>query len=366
MCRKIFKTAVFFLLAAVWACNGLVIVNDPHGQLFVKVTKRTPYGVNTRSMDVDSFVFILTTSEGDTLCNSTVGEITGEPLSLKQGTYYITVFNELFTVPAFEKPFYYKQTEVDVVAGSICEAFIVCTQNNAGVRVLFTESFMNSNPGSFMTVIAPDGELSYDTTTEHKWGYYNPGPVTLMLYRNNIPSRSYERSVDANYMYTFLVGTPDTLTQYVEPSFSISVDTARVWNYGIWDDEDYGKNGVANGLAQETAFSISQARTLPDNTANIWVYGYIAGYYKSQKFIPGSEIEDWDSVQASCLALAEDPKETEKANTFSIELLEGSLRNAINLKDHPDHLYKKIWIKGTTSVSYQGVYGLKNPKDYSW
>ena len=314
MCRKIFKTAVFFLLAAVWACNGLVIVNDPHGQLFVKVTKRTPYGVNTRSMDVDSFVFILTTSEGDTLCNSTVGEITGEPLSLKQGTYYITVFNELFTVPAFEKPFYYKQTEVDVVAGSICEAFIVCTQNNAGVRVLFTESFMNSNPGSFMTVIAPDG------------GCHTTPQLNIM---GLLQSRRYPHVVQKQYPYPVRTKDPSTLTIcilfWLVLGYTDTICRALYFQFLLilpglelrhLDDVDY-EEWSANGLAQETAFSI-RARTLPDNTANIWVYGYIAGYYKSQKFIPGSEIEDWDSVQPAALRWQRSQR-NRKANTFSIE-----------------------------------------------
>lgn len=370
MCRKILKMAGFLLLLATWACNGLVVVNDPYGQLFVKVTTRTPYGVQTKSLDEDSYVFILTNAEGDTLYNSTVGEVTGEPFSLRQGTYTITVFNEWFTVPAFEKPFYYNQTEVDVVAGSACNASIICTQHNVGVRVLFTENYLSSNPVSHMTVTGSDGELLFEKTTEHLWGYYNPGPVILMLYKNNIQSRSFERTIDANHMYTFLVDAPDTLTQYVEPVFSITTDTTRVWHYGIWDDEHYDNNEFPDGLTKETACSITQARTLPDNIGDIWVYGYIVGYYKSTKYIPGGEIEEGDVVAASNIALAEEPGETDKANTFSIELKTSSActptRNALNLQDNPNNLNKKVWIKGTTSTGYQGVYGLKEANDYSW
>jgi len=361
--------AGFLLLLATWACNGLVVVNDPNGQLFVKVTTRTPYGVKTKSLDVDSFVFILTTAEGDTLYNSTVGEVTGEPFSLRQGTYTITVCNEWFTVPAFEKPFYYNQTQVHVVAGSACNANIVCTQHNAGVRVLFTENYLNSNPESHMIITGSDGELLFEKTTEHLWGYYNPGPVILMLYKNNIQSRSFERTIDANHMYTFLVDAPDTLTQYVEPVFSITTDTTRVWHYGIWDDEHYDNNEFPDGLTKETACSITQARTLPDNTGNIWVYGYIVGCYNSSggAFIPVTENTENGDIVATNLALADEPGETNKENTFSVELpSSSSIRNVLNLKDNRENLNKKVWIKGTTSSVYLGVYGLKKPKEYSW
>lgn len=362
MCRTIFKMAGFLLLLATWACNGLVVVNDPNGQLFVKVTTRTHYGVKTKSLDVDSFVFILTTAEGDTLYNSTVGEVTGEPFSLRQGTYTITVCNEWFTVPAFEKPFYYNQTQVHVVAGSACNANIVCTQHNAGVRVLFTENYLNSSPESHMIITGSDGELLFEKTTEHLWGYYNPGPVILMLYKNNIQSRSFERTIDANHMYTFLVDAPDTLTQYVEPVFSITTDTTRVWHYGIWDDEHYDNNEFPDGLTKETACSITQARTLPDNIGDIWVYGYIVGCYLSNRaFAPG------ETSVASNLALADNPDEQIKENTYSIELKSGtSVRNALNLMDNPENLNKKVWLKGTINHSYMDIHGLKNVKEYSW
>ncbi|HOZ20068.1 MAG TPA: hypothetical protein PLT81_06615, partial [Bacteroidales bacterium] len=107
MRRNVLKAAGCILLAALWACNGLNIVPDQDGYLVVDVTIETQFGVRTRSTSLDNYSFLLIRQGGDTLYNSNVEQMTGSPLSLTPGNYTIEVYNEAFTVPAFDKPYYY-------------------------------------------------------------------------------------------------------------------------------------------------------------------------------------------------------------------------------------------------------------------
>ncbi len=356
MSRKIVKGAVCVLLAAMWACNGLVIVKDPQGQLMVSVDVETPYGVQTKSFDVDSYVFLIKNSLGDTIYNRTVGEVKNTPVSLDEGTYSVIVFNEPFSSPAFGKPYFHAMETAEIVSGEACKVHLRCTQKNAGVRVLFSAQYTEDYPNGYMVISDFTEELEFNKNTEDLWGYFRAGDVELTLHSDTDLTDRAERALNANYMYTFLVEQAGDVSVQVEPAFTIDVDTTRIRERMAWNHSD-----EAPGLTKETACTVAQARQLPADTKDVWVCGYIVGCYLSSRvFAPG------ETSVASNLALADNPDEQIKENTYSIELKSGTaIRNALNLIDN-DNLNKKVWLKGTTSHNYMDIHGLKSLKDYSW
>lgn len=357
MSRKIVKGAVCVLLAAMWACNGLVIVKDPQGQLMVSVDVETPYGVQTKSFDVDTYVFLIKNSLGDTIYRNTVSEVKNTPVSLDEGEYSVIVFNEPFSSPAFGKPYFHAIETAKIVSGEACNVHLICTQKNAGVRVLFSAQYKESYPNGYMAISDFTEELEFNKNTEDLWGYFRAGDVELTLHSDTDLTDRAERTLNANYMYTFLVEQAGDVSVKVEPAFTIGVDTTRIREQMAWNHSD-----EPPGLTKETACTVAQARQLPADTKDVWVYGYIVGCYSSaSSYTPGSEAE-----VASNIALADNPDEQIKENTYSIELPAGARRNALNLKDNPVNLNKQVWLKGTTSHSYMGVPGLKGLKDYSW
>ncbi|HOG24755.1 MAG TPA: DUF4493 domain-containing protein [Bacteroidales bacterium] len=358
MRRNVLKAAGCILLAALWACNGLNIVPDQDGYLVVDVTIETQFGVRTRSTSLDNYSFLLIRQGGDTLYNSNVEQMTGSPLSLTPGNYTIEVYNEAFTVPAFDKPYYYGRQTAEVVAGESCEVLLVCKQENAGVRVVFSEAFSAQFTTFSMNISGTGGSLNFDSTTNNRWGYFFPGPISLTLTADGSSSDPVERQVQAKYMYSFLVEGTGGTQDNVEPVITVSVDTVRNWITSLWNDVD----GTVRGLTKETAYTIAEARTLPGGLSNIWVCGYIVGCYSTtgKFFFGGTETY-------TNLALADSNTEEDKTKTYPVELPIGAIRDSLNVVDHAAYvLVSKVWIKGTTNASYFGLPGLKNPKEYSW
>ncbi|HNR27839.1 MAG TPA: DUF6359 domain-containing protein [Bacteroidales bacterium] len=357
MRSNVMKAAGCILLAAMWACDGLKFVPGPEGFLVVDVAIETPFGVRTKSSSLDSYVFLLIKQGGDTLYNSTVGAITGSPLSLKPGNYTIEVYNEAFTEPAFDKPYYYGMQTAEVIGGESCEVLLICKQENAGIRVLFSEEFSGQYTTFSMNISGTGGSLKFDNTSVSKWGYFFPGTITLTLTADGFPTEPIERTIQAKYMYNFLVEGSGSTKDNVEPVLTLSVDTTHTWISGLWNDTE----GTVRGLTKETAYTIAEARNLPGGLSDIWVCGYIVGCYSSggTYFYSGNE-------SATNLALADTNSEMDKANTYPVELPAGAIRDALNLVDNPQHLSKKIWIRGNTSASYFSLPGLKSAKDYSW
>jgi hypothetical protein len=357
MRRNILKAAGCILFAALWACNGLKIVPGPNGTLIVDVAVETPFGVRTRSASLDNYVFLLIKQGGDTLYNSTVEAITGSALSLEPGYYVIEVFNETFTVPAFDKPYYYCRDTAAVVGGESCKVFLVCKQVNAGVRVVFSEAFSVQHASYSINISGTGGSLNYDSTSEDRWGYFFPGQINLTLTADGSSSDPVERQIQEKYMYTFLVEESGGTQDNVEPVITVSVDTTRSWITSLWNDT----GGTVRGLTKETAYTIAQASTLEGGLNDIWVCGYIVGCYSSN----GSFLYE-GSNSATNLALADTDSYIEKPMSYPVELPLGAIRDALNVVDHPDYIHTKVWIKGKTNASYFGLPGMKSPKEYSW
>lgn len=356
MKRLFGETAGCMLLAMMCACNGLRIVQGPEGHLIVDVVVETPFGVRTKSAGLDSFVFLLIDQAGDTLHRATVGEIKGSSLSLGPGTYSIVAYNESFTVPAFDKPYYYGSKDADVIAGESCKVELVCKQENTGVRVVFSQEFRQLHQEYHMNVSGTGGSLDYNGDTENLWGYFFPGQVQLALFTGSEEAGSVDRELQAKHMYSFLVERSGDSQENVEPVFTISVDTARTWVSYIWDDPDM----AGDGLTKETAYSVAAARTLKGEIPDVWICGYIVGYYSGPStFLPGG---------TNCntnLALADSKTETDKDMTLSVKLSSGTIRDELNLQDHSGNLYRKVWLKGKTIESYYGQPGLE-VKEAAW
>ena len=353
----IFGTAGCILLAAVWSCNGLRIVPGPEGKLMVNVALETPFGVRTKSVDLNSFVFLLIDQGGDTLHRNTVGEITGTPLSLEEGIYSIVVFNEDFDAPAFGKPYYYGSETAEIIAGESCEVGLTCVQENTGIRVVFSEDFETMYENYGMNVSGTGGSLDFDGSSENLWGYFFPGQVTLTLNTEGSPAGSVDRSIEARYMYTFLVESSGNSQENVEPVFTLSVDTTHTWVSCAWDDT--GLSG--DGTTKETAYSVAAARALDVRIPDIWVCGYIVGHYTTPaNFLPGGLESETN------LALADDVLEMDINKTLSVSIPLGSIRDELNLKTNPGNLYRKVCLKGKTKDLYFGQPGLENLKEIFW
>lgn len=346
------------LLAAVTACNGLTIIPTQPGNLWVNVMVESSLGVqtksggtqgvHTKSGQLDDYVFLLMNAAGDTLEQTTVGAVAGAPLSLEPGNYRVVTYNQPFTTPAFDTPYYYAQADALVESGTTCEVTLSCTQANAGVRILFTEAFTAQYPEYQMRIVQPQGTLRYDAGTAG-WGYFHPGNATLWLTAQDDTLGNTDKTLHAKYMYTYTVDYNGIGQEQIAPTFTLSVDTTHVWISSMWDSPDNNQSGTSDGLSQATAYSIAQARALSGDVEDVWVTGYIVGTMTS-----GGNLTTSAFTVATNLALSDSPTSTLGSDCFPISLTAGALRDSCNLVDHPTHVGKRIWLRGKTKAPHFG------------
>ena len=95
--------------------------------------------------------------------------------------------------------------------------------------------------------------------------------------------------------------------------------------------------------------------------SGIWVYGYIVGGDLSSA---GKSVKTEGISKNTHIALADRSSITAKASCIAVELPKGSVRDALNLVDHPELQGKRVYVKGNVVSSYFGTTGLKGTKEY--
>ena len=67
---------------------------------------------------------------------------------------------------------------------------------------------------------------------------------------------------------------------------------------------------------------------------------------------------------ATNLAIAARASVSSKESCLSVELPSGDVRDALNLPGHPDHIGRRVLLKGDIVESYFGIVGIKGVSDY--
>ncbi|MGD6871156.1 DUF6359 domain-containing protein [Sutcliffiella horikoshii] len=112
--------------------------------------------------------------------------------------------------------------------------------------------------------------------------------------------------------------------------------------------------------AEEQSSTITVAEAIADNSGTANVEGYIVGTVVSKT---NFDLEaPWS--QATNLALADSPDETDITKMLPVQLPSGAIRTVLNLVDNPGNHHAKIQITGSLE-DYFTLPGLKSPTDYT-
>ena len=91
------------------------------------------------------------------------------------------------------------------------------------------------------------------------------------------------------------------------------------------------------------------------------VKGYIVGAMNSTSYVP----EFGATTVKTNILLSDDPDEDAIENCIIVQLPSGSIRNELNLVDHPEYFQKEIKITGSIEKYFQQA-GLKSPTAYEF
>ncbi|WP_000364409.1 DUF6359 domain-containing protein, partial [Bacillus cereus] len=91
------------------------------------------------------------------------------------------------------------------------------------------------------------------------------------------------------------------------------------------------------------------------------VEGYIVGYTEN----PSKYTKDPAKFGDTNVAIADSPNETDPAKIMPVQLPKGDVRTAVNVKDHPENVGKKVQLTGTLDLYFSSP-GLKSVTAYKF
>ena len=271
-------------------------------------------------------------------------------IALPVGVYTIEAYSMEFSDPKFETPFYSGKTTVEIEAGETKEASLVCSQGNAGIKIVWSDDFSILYSTYHAQIHCNEGYLHY-SSTEERTGYFLPGTVSIIIQADGFSIIGGTITLAAKDMVTATLKPKNVDTQ-PSGSFSIEISIDQTVNereIEVIVDPDY-----LSSNSETNPYNISQA--IERQTENgVWVTGYIVGSKPSSgyDFVNGI----W---QATNIVLADDIRETNDRNVIFVELgSSGQYRTNLSLLDYPGNLHRKILLKGNLR-DYQSRAGLRD------
>ena len=362
------------LVAAVGACEDFGLKPAGQGELrWILEGEGPATRASAEIPDTNDFILKVSDAQGKVLYEGAYGD-SPESLLVDAGSYTVSVRSIEFTTPGFSRPLYGDEQVVVVKAGASVTVRLNCVLQNAGVRIQLAPDFLTSYPDGVLYLKAGDTRLMYGYS-EKRIAYFNPGDVTLILYNRGQDETLLSRTLDARTILTLNISAPHGGEgKATSSTISVAVDTAKVWNseyYAIGGGGNGGSNGSGSGSSSgsgdddkgsetDKAYSVSQASDHVGENG-VWVFGYIVGGDLSTA---GTTVKTSKLTKNTHLAIATRSSVTAKASCVAVELPKGSVRDALNLVDHPDLIGTRVYLKGNIVQSYFGTTGLKGVSDY--
>ena len=359
--------ALLPLVAALGACDDFGLRSGGQGELRWIIEGDGTRASSAEIPDTNDFILKVSDAQGKVLYEGTYGD-SPESLLVDAGSYTVAVHSIEFTAPGFSRPVYGDEQVVVVKAGATVTVRLWCVLENAGVRLQVAPDFLTSYPDGVLFLKSGDTRLMYGYS-EKRIAYFKPGAISLILSNNGADETLLSRTLDARTILTLSISAPHGGSAAAS-SISVAVDTAKVWNHesyviggggsGSGSGGSGGGSDDDHGDAIDNAYSVSQASAHVGED-DVWVFGYIVGGDLSTA---GTTVKTSKITKATHLAIASRSSVTAKASCVAVELPKGSVRDALNLVDHPDLIGTRVYLKGSLVTSYFGTTGLKSVSDY--
>ncbi len=311
-----------------------------------------------RVPDTSEFLLKVAGADGSVIYDGKYGD-SPEKLVVKSGTYNISVRSGTFSKPAFAAPLYGDDQCVVVPSDKAVDVHLACEQMNAGIRLKISQNFLTSYPDGVLFVKSADGKLMYGYS-EKRVAYFSPGNVSLVLNSAGKDKTLFTKYLKAKQIFDVSVSAPSASASS-GGTLHISVDTSRTWikDSFVIGGSGSSSGGSSGGSSRDAAYNVSQAKS-ELGAEDVWVYGYIVGGDMTSASISFDE----PFTSNTNIAVAGRTSVSEKESCISVQLLKGSIRDALNLVDHPENLKRKVYLKGDIVESYYGIPGVKNVTEY--
>jgi hypothetical protein len=365
--------ALLPLVAALGACDDFGLRSGGQGELRWIIEGNGPATRSSAEIpDTNDFILKVSDAGGNILYEGAYGD-SPESLLVQAGSYTVSIHSIAFTAPGFSRPVYGDEQVVVVKANASVTVRLNCVLENSGVRIQVAEDFLYAYPDGVLYLKSGDTRLMYGYS-EKRIAYFKPGDISLILYNQGRDEPLLSRTLEARTILTLNISAPHSGTA-ASSSISVAVDTAKVWNSESYAIGGGGTSGGGTGQGGsggtgsqdedkgselDNAYSVAQAASHAGEK-DVWVFGYIVGGDLSTA---GTTVKTSKITKNTHLAIAARSSVTAKASCVAVELPKGSVRDALNLVDHPDLVGTRVYLKGNLVTSYFGTTGLKGVSEY--
>ena len=333
--RLLLITLSFFLM---YACSEPTAEKGT-GYLTLNISQSS--SVKT---DIEIENFTLRISNGNTdVIKERISNLPAE-IPLPEGTYTIEAYSVEFFDPKFETPIYSGKTTVDIVSGETKEAMLICSQGNAGVKVVWSNVFSELYSTYYAQIYSDADRYLHYSASEARTGYFLPGTVSVSI------------MADGQNIFGGMItlAARDMVTASLHPKYE--VDASGGLSIEIFIDETVNEREVdiiVEPNSETNPYSIAHA--IIRQGENAWISGYIVGSKPSAgyDFVNGAWL-------ATNIVLADNIAETDDRRVIFVELgSSGVYRTNLNLVNHPNNLHRKILLRGNLR-EYQSRSGLRD------
>ena len=350
--------ALLPLLAAVAsACDdfGLAPDSPQQGKLTWTLDGDVLTKADAELPDTNDFLLTIRDAEGSVLYDGTYGD-SPEFLQVDPGTFTLSIRSIAFTAPAFSRPQYGDDQVVLIPAGETVNVTLRCVLLNAGIRLTISPDFLTAFPDGVLYLKQEQTSLKY-LYNEKRIAYLKPDNASLVLYNEGKDQTLLTRRLQAREILNLGVQVARSGGQGL---LQVAVDTSKVWSQDNFIIGGDNSSGGGEGREEPDAISVSDV-TNHIGEKGVWVYGYIVG---GDLTSAGKTVKTSDITKATHLALADRSSITSKASCLAVELPKGSVRDALNLVEHPGLIGKRVYVKGDLVAGYFNTRGMKNTSDY--
>lgn len=310
--------------------------------------------------DTNAFVLSIVSASGEVMYK---GRYDGRPdeIMLDQGSYDVKVASREFDIPEFDAPCYSDSATVMIEEGKVARLSFICTMSNGAVRLGFTSDFKERFRNYVALVDGVGGSVEYPYT-ESRFLYMMPGDLfvkmkstvssDIFLITRKVLSQREMMTVNLHSSVTSDPpggGNPGGYNLFT----GIQVDTVSVWL-----SEELVVGERRDGSSRELALSADEIAVF-EGAKDVWVSGYVAGYLTTASLVCEAPFN-----VATNIALSSIEGEKNRDACVGVSLPSGEIRDVLNLKDNPNMLGCRIWVKGDITGSYYGLPGVNGVTEY--
>jgi hypothetical protein len=302
-------------------------------------------------LQIEEFTLLISTESGTVVVSEKIKNLP-EQIALPVDRYTVRIFSVDFLEPKFDLPCYSGETEIEIIAGQTQNVSLICTQSNAGIKVLWSPEFAERYQTYQAELFSGTERLVY-SASETRTGYFLPGKVEVYIHADGRQMYGGVIALNAGDLVNLSLRPVENLSGML--SIQITVDETA----NTRDVEMILEPSAAN--SQENPYSVAEAITLTED--GVWVEGYIVGSKPSASW----DFTDSDLWQSSNIIVADATTETDRTKCMPVELgaASSTVRINLNLSDNPGNLGKKIIIKGDLKTYYSQP-GLRNISAWSF